>query len=75
MATAHLLGRIYDALLDEAALTALPQRIAGALGARSGVVQIFLTEGPPVLLTHHGFSEAMTQDYLAHFHRVDVWNA
>lgn len=58
-----IIDEIYEALIDEEAMAALPGRLAAAVGARSSTFQIY--EGQtPVFLASSYFSEDMNRYYM-----------
>lgn len=69
-----IIDNIYDALLDDEALDALPARLAELVGARSATF-ITMAGETPVHVAGHYFSEAMSAYYLANgIGEMDVWN-
>lgn len=58
-----IIDEIYEALIDEEAMAALPGRLAAAVGARSSTFQIYEGQAP-VFLASSYFSEAMNQYYM-----------
>lgn len=68
-----MIEHIYDALLDDEALDALPARLAEMVGARSATFQTVVGE-TPVHVAAHYFSEEMGAYYLANdIVALDPW--
>ena len=65
---------IYDASLDDAALQALPIRLATGFGARSCLIQWVTEDGTSTVLSQNGyFSETLLAEYGAHWAPLDPW--
>ncbi len=68
-----IVDHIYEALLDDEAMTQLPAHLAAAVGARSSTFQIY--EGQtPVYIASSYFSDEMTQFYMENdVSALDCW--
>lgn len=65
---------LYDAITDDEAFTALPERIASLAGARSAAIHIFDPDGQIANLATSYFSDEMSRYYLDHgLHEHDLW--
>lgn len=68
-----LVDEIYEALLDEEAMAALPARLAAAVGARSSTFQIYEGQSPVYLASSY-FSAEMTEFYMENdIVSLDCW--
>jgi DNA-binding CsgD family transcriptional regulator len=69
-----LTAHIYDALTDEDAFQALPDRLAAAVGARSATLQVFDTRGGFQEMTFNHFTREMFEFYVAEaMFNHDIW--
>lgn len=70
-----IVDEIYDALTDDAALSALPTRLATELGARSCTLQAFSPDNQFLMMVQNGyFSQEMYDFYIASgMHQHDYW--
>ncbi len=67
---------IYDAILDDEAFAALPQRLTQAFGGRSTLIHCHYANGGAQVLAHSGyFTDEQLNHYAADFAHLDPWAA
>lgn len=65
---------IYDALVDDESLAALPQRLAAAYGARSSLIHWVYADGTADIIAHSRyFSDEQLATYAVQFAAEDPW--
>jgi len=69
----NLLSQVYDAALDDEALSVLPARIARFVGGRSCVIQRHDADGSCELLSFNHFGDELAAEYAEHFAATDPW--
>lgn len=69
----HLIGRIYDAVLDEAALQEVPEAIARIAKGRSCLIVQRASGSPVQTFAYNNFSDDQQAQYVAHFSADDPW--
>ncbi len=67
---------IYEAIVEDDAFAALPQRLAAAFGGRSTLIHCHYRDGSAQVLAHSGyFTEEQLKLYALNFAQLDPWAA